>query len=208
MANRLDKSSDSLSSELRRLQEQSRLWIRDIEADNSRLQQQVEQLQHQLERTEAERLTALIAREEGQERWKRERADLVLDLLQKMGKGRPFILDMLETLEETGSTLAPRDVLAEIKRWIRDVSGQRMSRFPTEAEAPGGHITLTVDELTDSYRGFDVGNERPFAGGQGSVTFRVVRKGWRLGTRVLHPARLSAFGVEERPTGDAEKGDL
>jgi len=207
MANRLDKSSDSLSSELRRLQEQSRLWIRDIEADNSRLQQQVEQLQHQLERTEAERLTALIAREEGQERWKRERADLVLDLLQKMGKGRPFILDMLETLEETGSTLAPRDVLAEIKRWIRDVSGQRMSRFPAEAKAPGGYITLTPDELTDPSRGFDIGNERPFADGRGRVTFRVVRKGWRLGTQVLHPARLSAFGVGNRPMANMEGED-
>jgi len=208
MANENGKGSDSLSSELRHLQEHIRLWMHDIEAENSRLQQQVGQLKHQLERTEAERRTTLIAREEERERWESERDGLVLDLLQKMGKGRPFILDMLEMLEEPGSTLVSRDVLAEFKRWIRDVSGQRMSRFPTEAEAPGGHITLTVDELTDSYRGFDVGNERPFAGGQGSVTFRVVRKGWRLGTRVLHPARLSAFGVEERPTGDAEKGDL
>lgn len=210
MVDKNDKGSDSLSSELRRLQEQIRLWIRDIEADNSRLQQQVEQLQHQLERTEAERLTALIAREEGQERWERERTDLVLDLLQKMGKGRPFILDMLETLEETGSTLAPRDVLAELERWIRDVSGQRqkISRFPTEAKAPGGYIALTPDELTDPSRGFDIGNERPFAGEQERVTFRVVRKGWRLGTQVLHPARLSAFGVEERPTASGERGDL
>ena len=208
MVDKNDKGSDSLSSELRRLQEQIRLWIRDIEADDSRLQQQIEKLQHQLERTEAERLTALIVREEDRDRWEHERAGLVLDLLQKMGKGRPFILDMLETLEETGSTLAPRDVLAELKRWIRDVSGQRMSRFPTEAEAPGGCITLTQDELTGPYRGFDVGNERPFADGQERVTFRVVRKGWRLGTQVLHPARLSAFGVEERPTANGERGDL
>jgi hypothetical protein len=208
MANTDDKSSDSLSSDLRRLQEQIRLWMHDTEADNSRLQQQVRQLQHQLERAEAERLTVLIAGEEERERWERERDGLVLDLLQRMGKGRPFILDMLETLEEPDSTLASRDVLAEFKRWIRDVSGQRMSRFPTEAEAPGGYITLTPDELTDLYRGFDVGNERPFAGEQELVTFRVVRKGWRLGTQILHPARLSAFGVEERPTGDAEREDL
>jgi len=192
-------TKNSLSYELRRIQEQVRRRIQDLEDENA-------QLKEQFERAEAERQNTLIARQEDQERWQREQKDQVLDivsdLLRSMGKDRMFILDMLEMHEK----FSTQDILAELKRWIRDVSGQRPSRFPSEAEAPGGYITLTPDELNDPDRGFNVENERPFAEGQERVTFKLVRRGWRLGTEILHPARLSASGVQERSTASEDEG--
>ena len=198
MVSKNDQGNESLSAELRQLQKQLHSWIHSIQADNARLRRQIKKLQQQLKQTETERQAELTAREEDRERWQRERAYLVINLLQKMGKGRPFIPDMLERLVEADSTLTARDVLAEFKRWIRDVSGQRLSRFPAKDEAPGGYITLTPDELTNRSQEFDVGHERPFANKQKRVTFQVVRKGWQLGTQILHPARLSASGIEKR----------
>jgi len=189
---------DSLSAELRRLQEQVRCLLQKLEEENTRLQQK-------FERAEAERRDTLIACQEDQKRWQREQRAQVLNLLRKMGENRIFILDMIEMLEESGYDFSSRDVLAEFKRWIRDVSGQRLSRFPTEDEAPGGYITLAADELTAPHRGFTVGNERPFADEQDQVRFRVIRQGWRLGSEILHPARLSAFGMEESTITEANE---
>jgi len=204
------QSNLSLASELRQLQEKVRhlfdrykIEKRDLEATNKQLQQRVEQLERQLAHTENERQSALIAREGDQSRQQREQELLIINLLRKMGEDRPHILDMLEMLDEPDSSFTSRDVLNELKRWIRDISGERPSRFPTEEEAPGGQIALTPDELTDLERGFDVGHERPFADGQKLAVFKVVRRGWRLGTYVLHPARLSVF-VEETSVGGEE----
>lgn len=184
-ANRCQEDGNiQLSSELRVLQEDVRRLIEEMESENA-------QLRRKLKHTEAERQAAMIARQEDAERWRKERERLVLDVLQGMGKDRPFILDMLEVIGEPTSTLTPRSVLAELKRWVHEVSGERLSRFPSEE-----YIALTHAELADPDRGFHVGNERPFTDGQERVTFRVLRQGWRLGAYVLHPARLSAFGVE------------
>lgn len=180
------QNNPSLASELRYLQENVRHLIHNHEVEK-------QQLEQNLARVESERQSALIAREEDRSRQRREQELLIINLLRKMGEDRPFILNMLEMLDEPDSSFTSRSVLNELKRWIRDISGQRLSRFPSEKEAPGGQITLTPDELTDPERRFDVGHERPFADGQKQVTFKVVRRGWRLGACVLHPARLSVF---------------
>jgi hypothetical protein len=183
-----DEVQHSLSSELQQLQEQVRDLVRELEQARS------------------ERQAELTARKEAQARWEEEREKLILNLLREMGQNRPFIPNLLEVLEDPETHLTSRDVLLELKRWIRDVSRKRVQRFPTEEEAPNGYITLTADELIDPEQGFDVGGERPFADGQDQVTFRVVRQGWRLGEDILHPARLTAFGVES-DAEDEEKSD-
>ncbi|HOT90969.1 MAG TPA: hypothetical protein PLJ78_10955 [Anaerolineae bacterium] len=160
------------------------------------LQAKLAQLEEKLQRTEQERQSGLIALENERERLRREREGWLMMLLRKMGEGRPFILDMVESLTESEPGWTPQAILTELRHWIQDVSAQRLSRFPDTKEAPGGLIVLTASKLTDPHNGFDVGNERPFESGQAQVTFKVIRRGWRLGTEVLHPARISTFTTD------------
>ena len=117
------QNNPSLASELRHLQESVRHLIHNREVEK-------QQLEQNLARAESERQSALIAREEDQSRQQREQELLIINLLRKMGEDRPFILNMLEMLDEPDSSFTSRNVLNELKRWIRDISGERLSRFP------------------------------------------------------------------------------
>lgn len=167
------------------------------EDHKQQLEARITQLEQQLQRTENERQNGLIALENERKRYQRERETFFIDILRKMGRERFFILDMLEILIESKSSsatvLTARDVLYELKRWIRDISGQKLTRFPSATDAPDGRIVLSASELTNPDNGFDVGNERPFASGNEQVTFKIIRRGWRLGSTVLYPARLAAW---------------
>lgn len=191
---------DTMASELLRLREQIATLFDDHE-------QEKQELQQQKERAEQERQEELAARQADKARTEKERDQQVFTLLLKMGQGRQFILDILQEGQAADLAVALRDVRdahAELVRWIQQVSGQRLSRFPTELEAPEGLLTLSFDELADPDRGFEIGNERPFTDGQKQVTFKLIRRGWRLGSQVLHPAKLSAFEVSQAVRAEKE----
>ncbi|MBN1922807.1 MAG: hypothetical protein JW892_16275 [Anaerolineae bacterium] len=171
-----------------------------LEEENRRLGEEMLQLQEQLRRVEAERQQGLIVLQDERNRYQSDRDYWLIDLLRKMGEGRPFILDMLEGLTMPNpthaNTLTVQNVFDELKNWIRDISGERLTRFPDVKTWPEGYIVLASSELTDPQNGFDVGNERPFSTEQEQVKFKIIRRGWRLGKAILHPARISALPKE------------
>lgn len=97
--------------------------------------------------------------------------------------------------------LTPRAILEDLLDWMKEAVGERPMAFPPKTKGVNHILWLDPDEagLESLLKEYDWSPEHPFEGlpkGERRISFRVVRRGWRVGDIVLARAQVSPNAVE------------
>jgi len=152
-------------------------------------------VQHDLEICESARQQLILQIEELQQEARRireqsgwETASTLVPVLTKLST-----LAGLEPQQTKG--LSERAVFEEFRDLIARKAGGRLEAFPTKQEMTDKRLWLDPDQidLADLLERYDWSPDHPFEGlpeGQRRLAFRVSRRGWSVGGRVLARARV------------------
>jgi hypothetical protein len=107
--------------------------------------------------------------------------------------------------------LSTRSVFEDFRRWVEQVAGGRLEPVPAKGELSGDVLWLDADTLglESLMERYDWAGERPFEGlptGQRKRAFRLSRRGWAVGKRVVARAFVTAVLDEPTQPDEADAG--
>lgn len=189
-----------LSEQVHHLQMQSQ--ERDQELQDSRLASQ------QIETEKAQIARELALCRSGAQVLEEERARLEEKLVRvKQERGWELAKELARVLVNVSSLsnqepepvigLTPRAILEDFLDWMQQALGERPVAFPSKAKGGAGNtLWLDPDEagLESLLKEYDWSPDHPFDGlpeGNRRISFRVLRRGWRVGDVVLARAQVS-----------------